>query len=98
MDRISELRRRERKLRDKVCQAPVGEFGATPSDQSWVVHHLSEMRMIFERHLAELPVSKRQDEEYRLEFELPLFSQLSRAYELFYPEAARLDPEAASVR
>ena len=47
MDRISELRRRERKLRDKVCQAPVGEFGATPSDQSWVVHHLSEMRMIF---------------------------------------------------
>ena len=87
MDRISELKKRERKLRDKVRQAPVGEFGTSPGDHSWFVHHLSEMRMIFERHLAELPSSKREIEQYRLEFELPLFNHLSRAYELFYPEA-----------
>ena len=97
MDRITELRKRERRLRDKIRQAPVGEFGVSSSDRSWIVHHLSEMRMIFERHLAEMPSSEREYEEYRLEFELPMFNYLSRAYELFYPEAAGFHPKAAGA-
>ncbi len=85
MDRISELRKRERRLRDRLRQAPVGEFGVSPEGRSWILHHVSEMRMILERYLAEIPSSERQYEEYRLELELPIFNHLSRAYELFYP-------------
>ena len=93
MDRVSELRKRERRLRVRIRQASVGERGISPSDRSWMVHHLSEMRMIVERHLAEMSSSERQYEEYRLEFELPIFNRLSRAYDLFYPEVRRFHPE-----
>lgn len=88
MDRIFELKKRERRLRDRLRQAPVGEFGASPGDRCWILHHVSEMRMILERHLADSSSSERQYEEYRLELELPMFNHLSRAYELFYPEAS----------
>ena len=98
MHRIFELKRRERRLRAKIRLAAVGEYRASPEDRSWIVHHLAEMRMIVDRHLAELPSSERQYEEYRLEFELPMFTYLSRAYLLFYPHEPGFHPHDPGVR
>jgi len=89
---LPKLRRRERRLRDKIRQAADGGSGASTGDRSWIVHHLAEMRMIIDRHLAEMPFSERQYEEYRLEFELPMFTYLSRAYLLFYPDDLGFHP------
>jgi hypothetical protein len=90
MDHISELRKRERGLRNRIQDSGDSEIGVSLCDRGWTVCHLAEMRTILDRHLAELPESKRPYEEYRLEFELPLFNYLSRAYGLFYPESAEL--------
>jgi hypothetical protein len=83
MDNVSELRIRERRLRARVSGTLTGEHGVSEDDRVWITAQLSEMQMIFERHVATLPAAERQYERYRLEFELPLFSYMSRTYELF---------------
>ena len=84
MDHVSELRMRERRLRSRVSGTLAGDRGVSEEDRAWILAQLSEMQMLFERHLSHIPASEREYEQYRLEFELPLFSYMSRTYELFY--------------
>ena len=86
MNQLSELKRRERLLRTRMGEARPGEFGAQPSDRRFVRTNLAIMRALVRQHLAELPVQERRFEEYRLDFILPLYTYLNRAYEVYYDE------------
>jgi hypothetical protein len=86
MDRVSDLRLRERRLRTRVTAAYRCERGFTPRDLASINEQLAEMRMILERHLAELPAPEREYEEYRLEFLLPVYSYMRRTLPLLFPE------------
>ncbi len=83
MNHVSELRMRERRLRVRVSGTLTGDRGVSEEDRVWILAELSEMQMLFDRHLAAIPASERRYEQYRLEFELPLFSYMSRTYEMF---------------
>ena len=89
MNHVSELRMRERRLRARVSGTLTGDRGVSEEDREWIAAELGEMEMLLERHLAEIPSAQRQYERYRLEFELPLFSYMSRTYELFCALSAR---------
>ena len=84
MDHGSELRRCERQLRERVSGTLAGDSGVTPDDREWIMAKLAKMQQLFRRHLSGIPEHERQYEAYRLEFALPLWSYLSRTYELFY--------------
>lgn len=88
MDHVSELRNRERQLRARVSGSFSADSGVSPDDREWIMCQLAGMRALFDRHLSEIPAEGREYEEYRLEFDLPLWSYLSRTYEFFYPAAA----------
>jgi hypothetical protein len=88
MNPVVELKSLERQLRDRIRDTPVGEFGALPGERSWVLRQLTRMREAMDAHIASVPASERRYEEYRLEFILPLYTYLSRAYEAYYCEAA----------
>lgn len=88
MNQMHELKKREHLLRERVRSAPTGEFGASQEDRRWVVHQLIEMRELTDEHLRSVPASERQYEEYRLSFVLPLYTYLSRAYDVYYADIA----------
>lgn len=87
MDRVTELRRRERRLRAKIRASVVADRATTDAERRSIVRELSTMEMILECHLADVARDERDYVSYRLEFELPTFSYLRRTYVLFYPEA-----------
>lgn len=87
MDRVAELRVRERRLRAKVRASVAGDRITTDAERRSIVRELSSMETILERHLDEVARDDRDYEAYRLEFELPTFSYLRRTYAIFYPEA-----------
>lgn len=87
MDRVTELRIRERRLRAKVRSSASSDGATSRSDRQWIARELATMEAIFDEYLAEVPADEWEYERYRLEFELPAFSYLRRTYGIFYPEA-----------
>lgn len=88
MNHMNELKKRERQLRTRVRSTSASEFAVTPDERAWLLNHLTGMQTIRDLYLAGVPDEEREYALYRLDFLLPLFTYLSRAFDLHHRAAS----------